>query len=144
MSILGDSSHSLFEFQPLYLTPEMLEWQPVMDNLKKLVFSIPGIFSISISIVKFSQYSWEEIVYILGGMLISTAALLINQHFETKKTQFILENNSNQLHHIGTTISHLANKGFTPEEIIQSCKPLEESSSRIKELLQEVTPKREK
>ena len=71
-------------------------------------------------------------------MLISAISLSLAQYFETKKTQLILENNANQLHHIGNTISHLANKGFAPEEIVKSCKPLEESSERIKDLFREI------
>jgi len=110
-----------------------------MGEFFKIFFSIPGAFSIAFSAVRFSKgYSWEDIAYILGGMLISTISLSLTQHFETKKTQLILENNSNQLHHIGTTISHLANKGFSPEQIVEACKPLNESSERIKDLLEQV------
>lgn len=102
-------------------------------------------FSIAISFSRFSTgYSWEDIIYILGGMLISSLSLSLTQHFETKKTQLILENNSNQLHHIGTTISHLANKGFSPEQIVESCKPMQESSERIKDLLEQAKSAKQK
>ena len=113
--------------------------QNLMNNLKKIFVSIPGGFSIAISVTRFSHgYSWQDITYILGGMTISAFSLIMIQYFETKRTQLIVENNSNELHHIGTTISHLANKEFSPEQIIKACKPLIDNSQRISQLLETI------
>ena len=83
-----------------------------------------GIFLISSNPQLFDSQTFISLILIT----ISTIADVIIFYFKYMIQRHVLGHNDNQLKHIGTTITHLANKSYKAEEIVEIMEPMRQSA----------------